>query len=169
MDPAAAVPSGSMRYSRPVSESGVLTGIARRAASREPMELLDRCAVTVEAGVASDFRGRPGARQVTVLSQEAWRAANEELGRTGDELLDWRVRRANLLVTGLDLAETRGRRLRIGDEVELEITGETVPCERMEEQQAGLLRALAPDWRGGVTARVVRGGSLAKGDPVRLA
>ena len=31
--------------------------------------------VTSDAGVEGDFRGNPGPRQVTILSEEAWRAA----------------------------------------------------------------------------------------------
>ena len=130
------------------------------------MELLERAEVTLDAGVASDSRGRPGRRQVTVLSREAWEEAVEELGRK-PESLPWTVRRANLLVEGLELEGTSGRRLLIGDEVELEITGETDPCQRMEEQQSGLRQALEPRWRGGVTARVIRGGIVLLGDTVR--
>jgi MOSC domain-containing protein YiiM len=36
----------------------------------------------------------------------------------------------------------------------------------MDEARAGLLRALYPDWRGGITCRVVEGGDVALGDAV---
>ena len=45
---------------------------------------------------------------------------------------------------------------------------QTYPCARMEEAQAGLLSALAKDWRGGVTCRVLEGGPIALGDPVEV-
>ena len=51
---------------------------------------------------------------------------------------------------------------------DLEVTGETDPCERMEEIQPGLFQALAPGWRGGVTCRncssmeLIREGSSSK-------
>ena len=48
------------------------------------------------------------------------------------------------------------------------ITDETDPCNRMEEQHAGLQAALGPDWRGGVTCRVVQGGEVTLGDQVRI-
>jgi MOSC domain-containing protein YiiM len=38
----------------------------------------------------------------------------------------------------------------------------------MEEAQAGLLSALARDWRGGVTCRVLEEGLIALGAPVEV-
>ena len=54
---------------------GRLTGIARRDRSRAPMQTLDRAEISTATGVAQDFRGKPGRRQVTVISAEAWRQA----------------------------------------------------------------------------------------------
>ncbi len=119
--------------------------------------------MTVEAGLEGDLRGRPGRRQITILAREAWEQACAELGQA----LDWTVRRANLLVEGLDFADSTGSQLSIGPSVVLEITGETEPCRRMEIH-SGLRAALAPGWRGGVTCRVVRGGLIRAGDPVVL-
>jgi MOSC domain-containing protein YiiM len=55
----------------------------------------------------------------------------------------------------------------LGDAV-LEVTGETDPCERMEEAQAGLFQALAPEWRGGVTCRVIANGTIHVGMDIQL-
>jgi MOSC domain-containing protein YiiM len=143
---------------------GELLGIAWRSGKRAPMQLLDSAPVTLEAGVGSDFRGRPGARQVTVLSREAWARATDAAGVD----LPWQARRANLCVAGLNLENSTRRRLRIGSDVLLEITGELEPCERMDEAHEGLRQALEPDWRGGVTCRVLAAGRVAIGDPVRL-
>lgn len=116
----------------------------------------------MDRGVEDDFRGRPGDRQVTVLSREAWQRACEELGRE----LPWTTRRANLLIEGIELQQTTGRELQIGTLV-LRICGETDPCGRMDEQAAGLTAALTPEWRGGACCRVITGGTVSVGDSVR--
>ncbi|MDE0024454.1 MAG: MOSC domain-containing protein [Spirochaetaceae bacterium] len=137
-----------------------LLAIAVRHRSRGTMQELAEAEVTREGGVADDFRGRPGRRQVTVLSLDSWQAACRQAGRPE---LPWTTRRANLLVSGVDLAAAGV--LRIG-EVELEVTGETAPCERMDEAFDGLRAALTPAWRGGVTCRVLRPGAVHPGAPV---
>lgn len=142
---------------------GVLAGIARRGTTRAPMEELDAVEITVERGVADDFRGRPGKRQVTLISAEVWNEVCAELGKE----LPWTTRRANLLVRGVELPRAPGYVIEIGP-VSLEVTLETAPCSRMEEQCAGLKRALSPDWRGGVCCRVLTGGRLAVGDEVTV-
>ena len=48
----------------------------------------------------------------------------------------------------------------------LEITYPTTPCKRMDEAREGLMRALYPEWRGGVTCRVLEGGCVSLGDHV---
>ncbi|HYE00444.1 MAG TPA: MOSC domain-containing protein [Alphaproteobacteria bacterium] len=136
-----------------------LLAIARRARPKAPMAVLDRAEIDPAFGVRGDARGKPGRRQVTLLSAEAWAEACAALGIR----LPWTLRRANLLVSGLALAGTAGRRLRIGPVV-LAVTGETDPCRRMDAQFPGLAAALAPDWRGGVTCRVVAGGRVQAGD-----
>jgi MOSC domain-containing protein YiiM len=102
-----------------------------------------------------------GKRQVTMISREAWEVVERELG----ESLAPETRRANLLVSGVDLANTRGRVLRIGD-CRVRVYGETKPCWQMEEAHAGLQSALRPDWRGGAFAEVLDDGRIAVGDAV---
>ncbi|MAT49956.1 MAG: molybdenum cofactor biosysynthesis protein [Porticoccaceae bacterium] len=141
-----------------------LTGIAVRTRTRAPMQPLDACLITPEQGLAGDHRGRPGRRQVTVLSAEAWQNACEAVGTD----LPWLTRRANLLVSGMRFGpQDVGRVLQFGD-VRLQITRETDPCQRMDEACPGLREALAPEWRGGVCCRVLTGGLVRLGDEVSL-
>jgi len=138
---------------------GIVLGIARRHVKRGPMVALDKVEVSRSAGVAGDTRGRPGQRQITVLSAQAWLEACALAGTN----LPWLARRANLLIEGLDLRHSSGAVLRLGDDIELLVTGELDPCERMDAAAPGLKAALTDDWRGGVTCRVQRGGLLTVG------
>src|SRR5690606_27375097 len=126
-------------------------GIAIRKKSRAPMQALQECEISLARGLAGDFRGKPGKRQVTVLSEEAWLRACSEVGQT----LPWLTRRANLLVRGLEFSALDvGKIICIGA-VKLQISRETDPCQRMDDALPGLKNALAPEWRGGVCCRVV--------------
>ena len=160
------------------------------------METLAEGAITVEAGLTGDSRGAKfKTRQITVLAREDWEAAlldvgsvspaeqrqagspaeQRQAGSSAEQRnpkerpldLPWTVRRANLLVESVRLPRAKGGILRIGAVV-LEITGQTNPCHRMEEAQRGLLSALHPEWRGGVTCRVLKGGSVRTGDAVEV-
>ena len=148
--------------------TGVLGGIARHARPKAACELVDHIHVTLEGGIAGDYRGamrgKPYRRQVTLLERGDWDAALAEVGVD----IPWQERRSNLLIDGLDLPQTKGVRLRIGSDVVLEITRETDPCERMEALAPGLKAALLPNWRGGACAMVIQGGTIAVGDTIRI-
>lgn len=128
------------------------------------MQELAAIHITREQGLAGDARGKPGRRQVTVLSQQSW----QEACALTQSSLPWTARRANLLVSGLSFsAQDVGKILGIGA-VRLEIMRETDPCQRMEAACPGLRQALTPDWRGGVCCRVIEPGEIALDDPVEL-
>ncbi len=142
---------------------GRLIGIARREQKRAEMEILEDAEISEQTGVAEDFRGKPGKRQVTVISAEAWAAACEDLGQQ----IPWTTRRANLLVEDVQLPRRTGDVIEVGG-VRLLVTMEVDPCSRMEEQFKGLRAALTPAWRGGVACTVLKGGSVQLGDDVSL-
>ena len=100
-------------------------------------------------------------RQVTVISAERWREVMAGLGTD----IDPSARRANVLVSDLDLAESGGKILDVGG-CKLRIHGETKPCDLMDEALPGLKDALAPDWGGGCHGEVLEGGQITVGDPV---
>jgi MOSC domain-containing protein YiiM len=143
--------------------NGKLLGIARRSKTREPMETPNEVLVTIEAGVQGDCHGSEPDRQVTVVGADSWRDACRDL----EMEVPWTMRRANLLLGGIDLSETEGALISIGD-IQLEVVGENPPCRVMDIQQNGLRKALKPAWRAGVTCRVLSGGKLRVGDSVRL-
>jgi MOSC domain-containing protein YiiM len=142
---------------------GRLIGIARREEKRAEMQLLQNAEISERTGVANDSRGKPGGRQVTVMSTEAWAAACVDLGRR----VPWTTRRANLLVEGVTLPQRAGDVIEIAN-VRLLVTMEVNPCGRMEEQYEGLRAALTPDWRGGVACSVLKAGSVRLGDEVSV-
>ena len=93
---------------------------------------------------------------MTILSRESWQAACAAFGRE----VDPQVRRANLLVEGLDLAACRGGSLQI-DEVAIDVIGETRPCELLDDDgRIGLCASLRPELRGGIFGRIRAGGEL---------
>ena len=143
-----------------MSDAGTLTAVWVKRCKRGPMDAAITGELVADSGLVGNAN-QGGRRQVTLIEEEVWAALMSELGGR----LPSSTRRANLVLRGLPLRDSRGRELRIGDCV-LRINGETKPCERMEEARAGLRALMFPDWRGGAFAAVVAGGAIRVGDPV---
>jgi MOSC domain-containing protein YiiM len=140
---------------------GRLERIWIKRAHRGPMDGHQTAHLVAGRGLEGNA-DQGGRRQVTILSRERWASACAQLG----EPIDPRERRANLLVSGVDLAETRGRVLHVGG-CRIRILGETRPCGRMDEVFAGLQDALRPDWGGGAYGEALDDGEMTIGDEVR--
>src|SRR5262249_37272501 len=110
------------------------------------------CADTAELVVGRGICGNAnqgGRRQVTIIDVAVW----ERLMTSLDARLDPSTRRANLLVRGTDLRDSRGRILQIGV-CSVRIYGATKPCERMDEEFAGLRTACTPTGAVGPSVRL---------------
>ena len=140
--------------------TGRLEQIWLKRARRGPMDRVSGATLVEGQGVV-DSANYGSHRQVTIISLERWLEMMSEL----EADVDPSARRADLLVSGVDLERTRGRLLQVG-ECLLRIGGEVRPCERMEEARRGLREVMAPHWGGGAWAEVLKGGDIRIGDSV---
>ncbi|MBU9714056.1 MOSC domain-containing protein [Evansella tamaricis] len=142
--------------------SGELKKIWIKRMKRGPMDNVNE-AVLIEGKGIETNANQGGKRQVTILEQEVWDELMEDLGTS----LDPSLRRANLLVSGVQLENSRNKILQIGT-CTIQIYGETKPCERMDEVFPGLKNEMYPKWRGGAYGKIIKGGTIQVGDTVEL-
>lgn len=139
---------------------GTLERIWLKRGKGGPMDVVETAVLEVDRGLRGNAN-RGGKRQVTIISQARWAELMAALGAD----LPPGARRANLMVSGIDLENSRGRVLRVGD-TRLKINGETRPCEQMEDAHAGLQELMRERWGGGAFAEVLDGGEIRAGDVV---
>ena len=139
-----------------------LTQIWIKRMRKGPMDPAARVTVVAGKGIVGNAN-QGGKRQVTIVSSKNWTDVTAPLGATPDP----RLRRANLLVSDLDLVDSRGKILKVGN-VRIRIYGETRPCEQMEAAVPGLQQAMSVPWGGGAFGEVLDDGEIAVGDAVEL-
>ena len=127
---------------------------------RGPMDPVETAELRRGAGIVGNA-DQGGWRQVTLVAAAQWDQVVEALATPVDPA----DRRANLLVSGVELADSREQVLRVGA-CRLRVRGETRPCERMDDAAPGLRAVLARRWRGGVFAEALDDGRIAVGDSV---
>ncbi len=144
---------------------GRIDWIGIRPEKRAPVEAVQEVMVLPNKGLAGDhYGGKSGTRDVTLIQAEHLPVIAALVGRA---TIDPAELRRNLVVSGLNLLALKEHHLQIGDEVVLAVTGQCHPCSKMET-------ALGPGGynavrgHGGLTARVIRGGTIRVGDSVRV-
>lgn len=143
--------------------AGCLEAIWIKRAHRGPMKPVAGATLVAGQGLAGNA-DRSRRRQVTLIEREVWEALMSRLHAA----LDPSTRRANLMLSGIRLADTRDRVLAIGS-CRIRILGEVKPCERMEEALPGLEAAMYHHWQGGAFGEVLEGGAIQVGDPASWA
>ncbi|WP_428490438.1 MOSC domain-containing protein [Rhodopila sp.] len=142
---------------------GTVAWIGLRPARRQGLIAVARAELDPDGGLIGDhYQGRANrCRQVTLIGAEHIAAIGAFLGigPIEPDLL-----RRNVVVSGINLHALKGRRFSLGSAL-LEATGECHPCSRME-QALGVGGYNAVRGQGGVTARIVRAGTVAVGDAI---
>ena len=143
-------------------QSGVVERITVRPKRAAAVIEVNSVEANEGQGLQGDrYNGRGGVRQVTLIQAEHLAAMASMLGV---ENIDFTLTRRNILVSGINLLAFKDKEFRIG-EVVLRYSGECHPCSRMEEAfGTGAYNAMRG--HGGITARVIQGGRIAKGDQV---
>lgn len=143
-------------------QQGKIEWIGLRPERRAPIKSVSRVSATCDAGLAGDrYSGLSGKRHVTLVQHEhlAVIASTLGLSRCPPDLL-----RRNLSVSGINLLALKGKTFKIGETV-LEYTGLCHPCSFMETT-FGPGGYNAVRGHGGITARVIRSGTIEINHPV---
>lgn len=133
-----------------------LLALATRPSRSLPLIDIDRAETVAGMGLKDDIHADPlSARQILLASANVYRTL----------ALPPHALRENLLLD-IDTASLRsGTVLQIGDTVRLRLMFQCEACGQLDLIRPGLARALGE--RRGVLARVLDGGTLQVGDPVR--
>lgn len=136
---------------------GRVEALWTKRAHKAEMDAAGRIEAVAGKGIEGDVSYGRGARQVTVIEREVFDKVRKALPGAVPEM-----RRANVMVAGVPLEDSRGRLLDLGG-VRIRIMGETKPCRLMEDACGGLQEALRPQWGGGAYGRVESGGVVSVG------
>ena len=145
---------------------GRLEWIGRRSARLGEITIVDEAVLVTDRGLEGDHKvaGRAGTkRQVTLIQHEHLIAVAGMLHR---DQVPPKLTRRNLVVSGINLLALKGKQFRVGEAL-LEFSGPCEPCSRMEANLGpGGFNAMRG--HGGITAKVIEGGTVRVGDEVRL-
>lgn len=141
--------------------STVQSIIIRPARKANPIRI--NKAVITSAGIRGDHYAKEnGLRQVTLVAKDDLAKVAATVGFQGDVHF---ASRRNIMVESLPHENLKGKIVRVGKDVLLEITGYCTPCFRMDENFGkGAISAFAK--RAGWVAKVIEGGSISVGDKI---
>lgn len=145
-------------------QAGKVEWIGVRPKYKAPLESVEQVLVSIENGLEGDHYNKSnGKRQVTLIQAEHLQAVAHILQL---DHINPILTRRNIVVSGINLQAFADRRFQLGG-VLLEMTGMCHPCSRMEENLGpGAYNAMRG--HGGITAKVIHGGTIRIGDVVKL-
>lgn len=144
-----------------MNQSGKLEAIWLKRMKGGPMDPQASAMLRAGSGLVGNAN-QGGKRQVTIIEREKWEEVMAAMGAD----LDPAERRANLMVSGFKLAESRGKILKIGN-CRIRIYGETKPCGHLDDALPGLQDAMRDNWGGGAFGEVLDDGEIRVGDSVQ--
>lgn len=143
---------------------GKVIGIAAQQSKDAETVVYASAKVSFNNGIADDYRtSLQNGQEIRVITTENWEAVCTELNTK----LHWTLSRANIIIEGIDLTNTIGDALRIGN-FYLEIIAQNIPDETYDGTFNGLTSSLAKDWRAGIIAKVYSEGFVNEKDEVTL-
>ena len=148
-----------------IPQKGKVEWIGVRTKKKEILSVVELVKVKKGTGLAGDhFKGTlSGKRQVTLIQLEHLNAISSILGV---KIIDPKLTRRNIVVSGINLLSLKHQQFRIGSAI-LKTTGICAPCKRMEEN-FGLGGYNAMRGHGGITATVIEDGEIKLGDSIEL-
>ena len=144
-----------------IPQKGNVEWIGVRAKKKENLLVVESVKGKKGTGLAGDHFNSTlsGKRQVTLIQMEHLNAISNILGV---KIIDPKLTRRNIVVSGINLLSLKHQQFRIGSVI-LKTTGICAPCKRMEEN-LGLGGYNAMRGHGGITATVIEEGEIKLGD-----
>jgi MOSC domain-containing protein YiiM len=141
-----------------------IQSILIRPARKAPPLYVQSVEITSHGIRGDHYDKHDGNRQVTLIAKDGLATVAAAIGFEGDPHL---ACRRNIMIDSFPDEDLKGKRVQLGNQVILEITGYCSPCTRMDENFGdGAIQAF--DKKGGWTAKVIQSGSVSVGDPFFL-
>jgi len=145
-------------------DAATVVSIHRVEKKGGPAVALLEVKVLTDRGLEGDYRSRKGrGRQITIIEEEA---LEQVAGILKMPPIPAGASRRQVVVRGIRLNETVGKRLRIG-ELLIDVHDLCDPCSNMEKT-IGPDACRAMKLRGGICGRVIEGGMIRPGDAVSV-
>jgi len=146
-------------------QTGKIEWIGLRPSKKASLEEVTEAQITEADGLVGDhYTGTSKKRQVTLIQAEHLQTVASVLKK---DAINPQETRRNIVVSGINILALKDKQFRIGEEVILEMTGLCHPCSRMEANLGeGGYNAMRG--HGGITTKVIKGGTIKVGDAVAM-